>query len=84
MIGFMRRMDGTNKVPTGKKAMDPMAPDRAPKFYIAGSSTPLYSHFFYLFVEHVLSVALKPLLDKALVVSSEKALDSLLNALFAM
>jgi hypothetical protein len=84
MIGFMRRVDGTNMVPTGKKAMDPMAPDRAPKFYIAGSSTPLYSHFFYLFVEHVLSVALKPLLDKALVVNSEKALDGLLNARFAM
>jgi len=32
----------------------------------------------------VLSVALKPLLDKALVVNSEKALDGLLNARFAM
>ncbi len=75
MIDFMRRVDCSNKVPGGKKAMDPMAPDKAPKFYIAGSSTPFYSHFFYLFMEHVLSVALKPLLDKALVVSREKALD---------
>jgi len=32
----------------------------------------------------VLSVALKPLLDKAIVVKSEKALEGLLNARFAM
>ena len=84
MIGFMRRVDGSNKVPVGKKAMDPMAPDKAPKFYIAGSSTPFYSHFFYLFMDNVMSVALKTLLDRALVVNSEKALDGLLNARFAM
>jgi len=84
MIGRMRRLDGTYKVPEGKKAMDPMAPDKAPKFYIAGSATPMYGHFFYVFMDHVMAVALKPLLDKALVVCSERALDTLLKARFAM
>jgi len=80
----MRRVDGTNMVPPGRKAMDPMAPDRAPKFYIAGSATPLYGYFFYLFMDKVMSVALKPILDNALVVNSEKDLDELLKARFAM
>jgi hypothetical protein len=84
MIGFMRRVDGLNKVPEGKKAMDPMAADKAPKFYIAGSATPFYGHFFFLFMDNVMSVAMKPLLDKALVVGSEKALDGLLAARFAL
>ena len=84
MIGFMRRVDGLNKVPEGKKAMDPMAADKAPKFYIAGSVTPFYGHFFFLFMDNVMSVAMKPLLDKALVVGSEKALDGLLAARFAL
>ena len=48
MIGYLRRVDGTNPVPEGRKAMDPMAPDKAPKFYIAGSATPLHGYFFYL------------------------------------
>jgi len=77
-------LDGTYKVPEGKKAMDPMAPDKAPKFYIAGSATPMYGHFFYVFMDHVMAVALKPLLDKALDVGSERALDALLKARFAM
>ncbi len=84
MIGFMRRVDALNKVPDGKKGMDPMAADKAPKFYIAGSATPIYGHFFYLFMDNVMSVALKPLLDKALVVGSQKALNSLLTARFAL
>ena len=84
MIGWLRRLDATNVVPQGKKAMDPMAPDKTPKFYIAGSATPMYGHFFYLFMDKVMSVALKPILDTALVVNSEKALDELLKARFAM
>ena len=80
----MLRVDGLNKVPEGKKAMDPMAADKAPKFYIAGSATPFYGHFFFLFMDNVMSVAMKPLLDKALVVGSEKALDGLLAARFAL
>ena len=80
----MLRVDGLNKVPEGKKAMDPMVADKAPKFYIAGSATPFYGHFFFLFMDNVMSVAMKPLLDKALVVGSEKALDGLLAARFAL
>ncbi len=38
MVGFMLRVDALNKVPDGKKAMDPMAADKATKFYIAGSA----------------------------------------------
>ena len=63
MIGYMRRLDGTNKVIEGRKAMDPMAPDKVSKFCIAGSATPIYGYFFYLFMDKVMSVALKPLLD---------------------
>jgi len=37
MIGRLRRLDGTYKVPDGKKAIDPMAADNVSKFYIAGS-----------------------------------------------
>jgi len=84
MIGYMRRLDGTNKVIEGRKAMDPMAPDKVSKFCIAGSATPIYGYFFYLFMDKVMSVALKPLLDNALVVNSEKSLDALLNARFVM
>jgi len=84
MIGYMRRLDGTNKAIEGRKAMDPMAPDKVSKFCIAGSATPLYGYFFYLFMDKVMSVALKPILDTALVVNSEKALDELLKARFAM
>jgi len=80
----MRRLDGTNKVIEGRKAMDPMAPDKVSKFCIAGSATPIYGYFFYLFMDKVMSVALKPLLDNALVVNSEKSLDALLNARFVM
>ena len=83
----MRRLDGTNKAIEGRKAMDPMAPDKVSKFCIAGSATPLYGYFFYLFMDKVMSVALKPILDTAvtaLVVNSEKALDELLKARFAM
>jgi len=80
----MRRLDGTNKAIEGRKAMDPMAPDKDPKFCIAGSATPLYGYFFYLFMDKVMSVALKPILDNALVVNSEKDLDGLLKARFAM
>ena len=64
--------------------MDPMAADKVPKFYIAGSATPMYGHFFYVFMDHVMAVALKPLLDKLLVVGSERALETLLKARFAM
>jgi hypothetical protein len=84
MIGYMRRLDGTNKAIEGRKAMDPMAPDKVSKFCIAGSATPLYGYFFYLFMDKVMSVALKPILDNALVVNSEKDLDELLKARFAM
>ena len=77
-------MDGTNKVIEGRKAMDPMAPDKVSKFCIAGSATPIYGYFFYLFMDKVMSVALKPLLDNALVVNSKKSLDALLNARFVM
>ena len=84
MIGYMRRLDGTNKVIEGRKSMDPMAPDKVSKFCIAGSATPIYGYFFYLFMDKVMSVALKPLLDNALVVNSEKSLDALLNARFVM
>jgi len=80
----MLRLDGTNKVIEGRKAMDPMAPDKVSKFCIAGSATPIYGYFFYLFMDKVMSVALKPLLDNALVVNSEKSLDALLNARFVM
>ena len=80
----MRRLDGTNKAIEGRKAMDPMAPDKVSKFCIAGSATPLYGYFFYLFMDKVMSVALKPILDNALVVNSEKDLDGLLKARFAM
>jgi len=80
----MRRLDGTNKVIEGRKAMDTMAPDKVSKFCIAGSATPIYGYFFYLFMDKVMSVALKPLLDNALVVNSEKSLDALLNARFVM
>ena len=80
----MLRLDGTNKVIEGRKAMDPMAPDKVSKFCIAGSATPIYCYFFYLFMDKVMSVALKPLLDNALVVNSEKSLDALLNARFVM
>ena len=80
----MRRLDGTNKVIEGRKAMDPMAPDKVSKFCIAGSATPIYGYFFYMFMDKVMSVALKPLLDNALVVNSEKSLDALLNARFVM
>ena len=80
----MRRLDGTNKVIEGRKAMDPMAPDKVSKFCIAGSATPIYGYFFYLFMDKVMSGALKPLLDNALVVNSEKSLDALLNARFVM
>ena len=80
----MRRLDGTNKVIEGRKAMDPMAPDKVSKFCIACSATPIYGYFFYLFMDKVMSVALKPLLDNALVVNSEKSLDALLNARFVM
>ena len=80
----MRRLDSTNKVIEGRKAMDPMAPDKVSKFCIAGSATPIYGYFFYLFMDKVMSVALKPLLDNALVVNSEKSLDALLNARFVM
>ena len=84
MIGYMRGLDGTNNVIEGRKAMDPMAPDKVSKFCIAGSATPIYGYFFYLFMDKVMSVALKPLLDNALVVNSEKSLDALLNARFVM
>ena len=84
MIGYMRRLDGTNKVIEGRKAMDPMAPDKVSKFCIAGSATPIYGYFFYLFMDKVMSVALKPLLDNAIIMNSEKALDALLNACFGM
>ena len=84
MIGYMRRLDGTNKAIEGRKAMDPMAPDKVSKFCNAGSATPLYGYFFYLFMDKVMSVALKPILDTALVVNSEKTLDELLKARFAM
>ena len=84
MIGYMRRLDGTNKVIEGRKAMEPMAPDKVSKFCIAGSATPMYGYFFYLFMDKVISVALRPLLDNALVVNSEKSLDALLNARFVM
>ena len=80
----MLRVDGLNKVPGGRKAMDPMAADKVPKFYIAGSTTPFYGHFFFLFMDNVMSVAMKPLLDKALVVGSEKALDCSLAARFVL
>ena len=80
MIGYMRRLDGTNKAIEGRKAMDPMAPDKVSKFCIAGIATPLYCYFFYLFMDKVMSVALKPFLDNALVAISEKALDASLNA----
>ena len=80
----MRRLDGTNKAIEGRKAMDPMAPDKVSNFCIAGSATPLYGYFFYLFMDKVMSVALKPILDTALVVNSENALDELLKARFAM
>jgi len=82
MIGRLRRLDGTYKVPDGKKAIDPMAADKVSKFYIAGSATPMYGHFFYLFMDNVMAVALKPLLDKALFVGSERALDVILKARF--
>ena len=88
MIGRLRRLDGTYKVPDGKKAIDrgfdPMAADRLPKFYIAGSAAPMYGHFFYLFMDNVMAVALKPLLGKALFVGSERALDVVLKARFGM
>jgi len=45
MIGRMLRLDGTYKVSEGKKATDTMAADKAPKFYIACSATPMYGHF---------------------------------------
>ena len=35
-------------------------------------------------MDKVMSVALRPLLDNALVVNSEKSLDALLNARFVM
>ena len=79
-----RRLDGTNKVIEGRKAMDPMAPDKVSKFCIAGSATPIYGYFFCLFMDKVMSVSLKPLLDNALLVNSEKSLDALLNARFVM
>ena len=50
--------------------MDPMAPDKTPKFYIAGSATPMYGHFFYRFMDKVMSVALKTHLDKVFSVST--------------
>ena len=84
MIGWLRRLDATNVVPQGKKAMDPMAPDKTPKFYIAGSATPMYGHFFYLFMDKVMSVALKTHLDKVFSVSTERALDGLLKARFVL
>ena len=84
MIGWLRRLDATNVVPQGKKAMDPMAPDKTPKFYIAGSATPMYGHFFYLFMDKVMSVALKTYLDKVFSVSTERALDGLLKARFVL
>ena len=84
MVGRLRRLDGTYKVPDGKKAIDPMAADKVSKFYIAGSATPMYCHFFFLFLDHVMAVALKPLLGKALFVGSERALNVVLKARFAM
>ena len=84
MIGYMRRLDGTNKVIKGRKAMNLIAADKVSKFCIASSATPIYGHFFNLFMDKVMSVALKPILDTALVVNSEKALDELLKARFAM
>ena len=84
MIGYMRRLDGTNKAIEGRKAMDPMAPDKVSKFCIAGSATPLYGYFFYLFMDKVMSVALKTHLDKVFSLSSERALDGLLSARFVL
>ena len=86
MIGWLRRLDATNVVPQGKKAMDPMAPDKTPKFYIAGSATPMYGHFFYPFMDKVMSVALKThlSLDKVFSVSTKRALDGLLKARFVL
>ena len=71
-------MDATNV------AMDPMAQDKTPKFYIAGSATPMYGHFFYLFMDKVMSVAMKTHLDKVFSVSTERALDDLLKARFVL
>ena len=42
----------------------------------------MYGHFFYLFMDNVMAVALNPLLDKALFVGSERALDVILKARF--
>ena len=84
MIGWLRRLDATNVVQQGKMAMDPMAPDKTPKFYIAGSATPMYGHFFYLFMDKVMSVAMKTHLDKVFSMSTERALDGLLKARFVL
>ena len=84
MVGRLLRLDGTYKVPNGKKAIDPMAADKVSKFCIAGSATPMCGHFFFLFMDHVMAVALKPLLGKALFVGSEWSLDVVLKARFAM
>ena len=66
-----------------------MEADKVSKFYIAGSgrsATLMYGLFFFLFMDHVMAVALKPLLDKALFVGSKRALDvvTVLKARFAM
>ena len=46
MVGRLRRLDGTYKVPDGEKAIDPVAADKVSKFYIACSASPMYGHFF--------------------------------------
>ena len=61
-----------------------MAADKVSKFYIAVSATPVYGHFFFLFMDHVMAVAFKPLLGKAVFVGSKRALDVVLKARFAM
>ena len=82
MIGRLWGLDGTYKVPDGKKAIDPMAADKVSKILHCGQRHPDVWPFFYLFMDNVMAVALKPLLDKALFVDSERALDVVLKARF--
>ena len=44
----------------------------------------MYGYFFYLFMDKVMSVALKTHLDKVFSLSSERALDGLLSARFVL